>query len=103
MEVLQTSALPLGDGADSSFWMGTGRPGRVYTQRRQREVRSVTYFIDRNLLTKHREASSKCHRQVSPPSSLQSPARWLAIRSSLAYQASEGWSGKRDSNPRLRP
>src|SRR4029453_3031044 len=28
---------------------------------------------------------------------------WLAIRSSLACQASEGWSGKRDSNPRLRP
>jgi hypothetical protein len=28
---------------------------------------------------------------------------WLASRSSLAQQQSEGWSGKRDSNPRLRP
>src|SRR5262249_46788065 len=30
-------------------------------------------------------------------------ARDLASRSSLASLASEGWSGKRDSNPRLRP
>src|SRR5436190_5482405 len=28
---------------------------------------------------------------------------WLASRSSLAKLESEGWSGKRDSNPRLRP
>jgi hypothetical protein len=25
---------------------GTGRPGRVYTQQQQREVRSVMYCID---------------------------------------------------------
>ena len=37
MEVLQTSALPLGDGADSSSLMRERKgPGRVYAQRRQR-------------------------------------------------------------------
>src|SRR5687768_6029235 len=73
MEVLQTSALPLGDGAGWKRSIGTGvvRPrlcaATTATERRQ-------------------------ERHVIPLARHPQPAG-----------ASEGWSGKRDSNPRLRP
>src|SRR5437667_6592073 len=71
VEVLQTSALPLGDGADRT--------------KKQRRVR---------------QDPPSCADATAclTPEESGSPSR-----SSLACQASEGWSGKRDSNPRLRP
>jgi hypothetical protein len=68
MEVLQTSALPLGDGADRAC--GECRPGP------------------------NRPQKARC-----PPSLVFGRAlRWATL-----LTPSEGWSGKRDSNPRLRP
>jgi hypothetical protein len=47
MEVLQTSALPLGDGAARTNCMRAGESGRVYSQRRQRADGRVRNFICR--------------------------------------------------------
>src|SRR5205814_6480232 len=67
VEVLQTSALPLGDGA-------------VKKQRRVIATRLTARLV---------QTACCCQRR----SACQAEAR----------EASEGWSGKRDSNPRLRP
>jgi hypothetical protein len=64
MEVLQTSALPLGDGAGRTNCFRAGRSGRV--------LKGAT--------TARGEGGQTHH-----------------------VSGSEGWSGKRDSNPRLRP
>src|SRR5262245_57747339 len=45
MEVLQTSALPLGDGAGRTSCLGAGESGRVYTQRQQRSWGPVRCII----------------------------------------------------------
>src|SRR3954467_8089820 len=63
MEVLQTSALPLGDGAGRTSCFGAGESGRVLEG-----------------ATTARAGAGQQH-----------------------HQRSERWSGKRDSNPRLRP
>ena len=73
MEVLQTSALPLGDGAGRTNCVGAGKSGR-----------------ESDAGTTARVGAGEMHHR-------------FVIRRPLADQASEGWSGKRDSNPRLRP
>src|SRR6185369_1838336 len=97
VEVLQTSALPLGDGADR-----TERAGfRAYRPMLQRTARMV-FSIARSLgsqvdsLLRGRAATEGKFRQDSS-AKLGSPS--VAPERS----GSEGWSGKRDSNPRLRP
>src|SRR2546423_626966 len=73
VEVLQTSALPLGDGA-------IGKSGQLSEVRLR--ACGVTAFA-----RGRRRARRRKH----------------LTRQAEARVASEGWSGKRDSNPRLRP
>ena len=85
MEVLQTSALPLGDGAGRNQ-LCEGVPAAASG------AATTAESGDR----RHRSCASHFSGVCSGP-------RWPANRRSLSCQASEGWSGKRDSNPRLRP
>ena len=96
MEVLQTSALPLGDGAGWKRSIGAGvvRPRlgarTTATARLTARVRlkaDTTY--DRGLVL---------HSGPGPPT----PLRGFGATTS-AWLQSGSWSGKRDSNPRLRP
>jgi hypothetical protein len=77
IEVLQTSALPLGDGAGRKLSAGRFRP-------------------------RLRRGNNSAQNSRSEPSSNQS-ALGLPTEARDERHASEGWSGKRDSNPRLRP
>jgi hypothetical protein len=83
VEVLQTSALPLGDGADRTEGRDFGPTGPRYSEQRAWCSRSGS---------DSRAASGR------PPSLHRSYGGQL----SPAF-VSESWSGKRDSNPRLRP
>ena len=97
MEVLQTSALPLGDGADqncaarskpdttfpSLLWDGISDSARR-TGSQTRTLGSQTQTVMCSRRSRHRDPRSREH----------------ARRRDLALQK---WSGKRDSNPRLRP
>src|SRR5688572_18193714 len=89
MEVLQTSALPLGDGAGLSFSKTEGGLGRVYTQRQQRAEGTFTCSIDLPVARTHdhapggivRDRFTGCppsRRHQRPPHSWNT---WFASRS----------------------
>src|SRR5215203_3955599 len=83
MEVLQTSALPLGDGAGRTRLYEGIRP-RDYVRLRQREERQIVFIVRLRLQS--------------------SAVRLRATRYGGTTSTFGGsWSGKRDSNPRLRP
>src|SRR3954471_21359903 len=84
MEVLQTSALPLGDGAGrNQLYEGRFRP-RIRCGYNS-EGRSSFSSAASILTGESTSAPRRDGRQLSPAN------------------VSESWSGKRDSNPRLRP
>ena len=150
MEVLQTSALPLGDGAGRNRIVRGIRPRQMMRQQ-QRDERPILMIIvlvnalqggRRSKSVPHGREASKAATVVQLRRAHQAPAMtkeafWrerraelercsdvegaaerrsargvLSVRLRLACQpkltrelagVSEGWSGKRDSNPRLRP
>src|SRR6187549_1273322 len=79
MEVLQTSALPLGDGADV-------------------RLVQVDKIVRRGPPSLGARASADDLRFGLP-----TVARPRLASQATTLRRSEGWSGKRDSNPRLRP
>src|SRR5580765_2558170 len=126
VEVLQTSALPLGDGA--SKWHAGHEGPRCLRQASRPALRTflrptVARPAEARLNEERRVACQPKRTRLKGPPSCEG---WLAIRSSrletgqptfarrtdhaASYgghpsrtSLSEGWSGKRDSNPRLRP
>src|SRR5262245_2547397 len=95
MEVLQTSALPLGDGADRMRLLRTDEH-RIVPDAQQSikdagfTMATSAHTFSEDLPSERSGASSEVRAQRSEPGSVHG-------------RGSEGWSGKRDSNPRLRP
>src|SRR5262245_61549148 len=120
MEVLQTSALPLGDGAGRNWgskltWIvrprletqPTATSGeRVTTQGNRSGVVDWQTVVSSSPLSSPTQARAEGPRH--PLSSAWSGASDEALAQRNAQEGPQGptfqyWSGKRDSNPRLRP
>ena len=100
MEVLQTSALPLGDGAGRTRFVRR-EFGRDQERLQQRERSGVVSFISLPNLV-----PSACGRKRAAERSRRRRPRARSEVGNLKgpHRAkSKKWSGKRDSNPRLRP
>src|SRR5687768_13268345 len=89
MEVLQTSALPLGDGAGRNQLYEGGSGRRNYVRLQQRDVRAGS-----GILISRRSCVSRCR---NPGLLLSACGCKRAAERSRAE--SNKWSGKRDSNP----
>src|SRR5262245_22065082 len=110
MEVLQTSALPLGDGAVLSAGedpadaghvvLDDQRPGCGPQQRSTRRAGFISLHPKRPTLRSHeRRTRTIASTNAEPPTAATAHVR--AARA--AAHSIKIWSGKRDSNPRLRP
>jgi hypothetical protein len=95
MEVLQTSALPLGDGADQKEKREPVEH-RIVPDASGRINKGTAKGID------GRTPEEPTCAGEAPPGNLRAGLANRSLTRTLA-SVSEGWSGKRDSNPRLRP
>ena len=95
MEVLQTSALPLGDGASE---LPTEEDGRLAQPRWPRGLQCPTSRMTAMLVLQScRPEGTRGAARSNPRVKRARPVR------QGPWRHKEFWSGKRDSNPRLRP
>ena len=103
MELLQSSALPLGDGAGrNSIVRGIRRVFYARLQQRKAGNISVIFLPPGRAKSKTPAAASEGRREP-PQSGGPSAQRAWGMSKGAPRARSLNWSGKRDSNPRLRP
>ena len=93
MEVLQTSALPLGDGAGRNRSV-RGYSGRVYRRRQQRVIRQVSEAIIHTIRSERAEASHILAHGAESPTKRDAPDQPAAP---ISNHGCAEWSGRRSA------